>query len=74
MIVLKWMNEGAPHLKYGDLLHFYRDCTMASLTNSDVYLVYCEVDMPMNSDEDPINSVVQYLVCSEAHRKVDSFP
>ena len=35
------------------LLHLYGDCTMASLTNNDVYLVYCDVDMPINSKEEP---------------------
>ena len=32
-----------------DLLHFYGDCTIASLTISDVHLVYCEVDMPIGT-------------------------
>ena len=31
------------------LLHFYGDCTIASLTISDVHLVYCEVDMPIGT-------------------------
>ena len=31
------------------LLHFYGDCTIASLTISDVNLVYCEVDMPIGT-------------------------
>ena len=47
---------------------------MASITNSDVNLFYCEIDMPMNSEEEPITLVVQYLVCREAQRKLDSFP
>ena len=33
----------------GPLLHFYGDCTIASLTISDVHLVYCEVDMPIGT-------------------------
>ena len=45
------------------LLHFYGNCTMVSLKNSDVHLVYCEVDMPMSSEEEPITLVVQYI-CS----------
>ena len=32
-----------------NLLHFYGDCTIASLTISDVHLVYCEVDMPIGT-------------------------
>ena len=47
---------------------------MASLTNSDVHLVYCEVDMTTNSEEEPITLVVPYVVCSEAPGKLDSFP
>ena len=47
---------------------------MASLTNSDVHLLYCEVDMLMNSEQEPITLVVQYLVCSVAHEKLNSFP
>ena len=31
------------------LLHFYGDCTIASLLISDVHLVYCEVDMPIGT-------------------------
>ena len=47
---------------------------MVSLTNSDVRLVYCEVNMPINSKEESITLVVQHLVCSEPHRKLLSFP
>ena len=43
--------------------------SMASLTNSDVHF-YCDVDMRMNSEEEPITSVVQHLVCSEPHYKL----
>ena len=44
-----------------------------SLTNGDVHSVYFELNMPMNSEEEPITLVVKYLVCSEPHRKVLSF-
>ena len=40
-----------------NLLHFSGDCTMVSLTNSDVHLVYCDVDMPINSEEEAITLV-----------------
>ena len=56
------------------LLQFLGDCTIASLTNSDVHLVYCKVDMHMKSEEEPITLVVQYLVCSEAYGKLAIFP
>ena len=32
-----------------NLLHFSGDCTMPSLTNSNVHLVYFEVDMPIGT-------------------------
>jgi len=40
-----------------NLLHFSRHYTMASLTNSDVHLVYFDVDIPMNSEEEAITLV-----------------
>ena len=39
----------ASRVKHRFLLHFYGDCTIASLTISDVHLVYCEVDMPIGT-------------------------
>ena len=47
---------------------------MESLTKSDVHLIYFQVNMPMNSEEEPITLIVQYLVCSEALKKLISFP
>ena len=43
---------------------------MASLTNSVVNLFYCEVDMSLDSEEEPITLVVQYLVSREAQKLI----
>ena len=52
------------------LLHFYGDCTIASLTISDVHLVYCEVDMPIGTPSLQLSSI---QLSSEPHWTT-SFP
>ena len=68
------IENGTTIIRKINLLYFVGDYTIAYLTNSYVHLVYCELNMPMNSEEELITLVVHYQVCSEVHKKIASFP